>query len=148
MKLPRYPIISSEKFLTFEFISEGPKGYIQKIVAYQRTNFKDVYNLAFGDKISSTGDIDDIVISNNGDSEKILSTVVATVYAFTGKYPSVWVYATGSTNARTRLYRMGITKYLPEVLEDFEVFGYLNEEWEPFKANVNYKGFLIRRKFK
>jgi len=42
---------------------------------------------------------------------------------------------------------MGITKYLPEVLEDFEVFGYLNEGWEPFKANVNYKGFLIRRKF-
>jgi len=29
---------------------------------------------------------------------------------FTDKEKDVWVYATGSTPARTRLYRMGITK--------------------------------------
>jgi len=32
------------------------------------------------------------------------------VYAFTDKEKDVWVYATGSAPARTRLYRMGITK--------------------------------------
>jgi hypothetical protein len=63
-----------------------------------------LYNLAFGDKDHSTGEIDDKVISNNGDSEKVLATVVATVYAFTDKYPETWIYATGSTKARTRLY--------------------------------------------
>ena len=73
--------------MSYEFISEGPKGLIQKMVQFKQTNLKNVYNLAFGDKNHETGEIDDLVISNNGDSEKVLSTVVATIYAFTDKYP-------------------------------------------------------------
>jgi hypothetical protein len=111
MKLPKYPLSSSDKLLTFEFISEGQKGLIHKLVRYQPTNVKNVYNLAFGDKDHLTGDIDDTVISNNGDSEKVLAMVVATIYAFTDKYPTAWIYATGSSKARTLLYRMGITKF-------------------------------------
>lgn len=96
---------------------------------YQPTNLKDIYNLAFGDKDHSTGEIDDTVISNNGDSEKVLTTVVAAPYAFTDKYPDIWIYATGSTNSRTRLYRKGITKFLSEVTADFEVLGERNDDW-------------------
>lgn len=69
MNLPRYPLASGDQFLTFEFTSEGQKGLIHKIVRYQPTNLKNVYNLAFGDKVQMTGDIDDLVISNNGDME-------------------------------------------------------------------------------
>jgi hypothetical protein len=132
MKLPKYPLSSSDKLMTFDFISEGPKGVINKIVRYQKTNVKDVYNLAFGDKDDATGDIDDQIISNNGDSEKVLATVVASVYAFTDKYPQAWIYATGSTKSRTRLYRMGITKFLSEVKDDFDVLGERNDDWEEF----------------
>jgi hypothetical protein len=146
MKLPKYPLASSDKLMTFEFISEGQKGLIHKLVRYQPTNLKDVFNLAFGDKDLSTGNIDDTVISNNGDSEKVLATVVATIYAFTDKYPDSWIYATGSSKARTRLYRMGISKFLSEVNEDFEVLGERNDEWETFSKNVEYEGFLVRRK--
>lgn len=148
MKLPKYPLASSDKLMTFEFISEGSNGLIHKLVRFQPTNLKDVYNLAFGDKDSETGDIDDIVISNNGDSEKVLATVAATVYAFTDKYPNAWIYATGSTKARTRLYRMGITKFLSEVKGDFEVLGQTSDDWESFKKNVEYDGFLVRKKKK
>jgi len=105
-----------------------------------------LYNLAFGDKDHSTGEIDDKVISNNGDSEKVLATVVATVYAFTDKYPESWIYATGSTKARTRLYRMGISKYLNEVTSDFEILGQLGDDWEDFEGGKDYEGFLVRRK--
>ncbi|MBX7180776.1 MAG: hypothetical protein K1X82_01595 [Bacteroidia bacterium] len=146
MKLPKYPLASSDKLLTFEFISEGNNGLIYKIVRYQPTNLKNVYNLAFGDKNLSTGEIDDTVISNNGDSEKVLATVVATIYAFTDKYPDAWIYATGSTKARTRLYRMGITRFLSEVNSDFEVLGEGVDDWEPFIKDVDYEGFLVRRK--
>jgi hypothetical protein len=146
MKLPKYPLASSDKLLTFEFISEGPKGLINKLVRYQPTNVKDIYNLAFGDKDHATGDINDTVISNNGDSEKVLSTVAATVYAFTDKYPEAWIYATGSTKARTRLYRMGITKFLSEVRSDFEILGERNDDWETFRRNIEYEGFLVRRR--
>ena len=86
------------------------------------------------------------VISNNGDSEKVLATVVATVYAFTDKYPEAWIYATGSTKARTRLYKMGIARFLDEVTEDFEILGELTDDWEIFKTNIEYEGFLVRRK--
>lgn len=145
MNSPKYQLSSSDKLLTFEFISEGKKGLIHKLVKYQPTNIKDIYNLGFGDKDHSTGNIDDTVISNNGDSEKVLITVVATLYAFTDKYPLIWVYATGSTKARTRLYRMGITKFLSEVTLDFEVLGEIHDNWETFRKNTNYEGFLIRR---
>ena len=107
---------------------------------------KGLYNLAFGDKDIETGEIDDKVISNNGDSEKVLTTVVATVYAFFDKYPDAWIYATGSTKARTRLYKMGISKFLEEVTSDFEVLGELNDDWETFKSDTEYDGFLVRRK--
>ena len=140
MKLPKYPLAASDKLLTFEFVSEGKNGLIHKLVRYQPTNLKDIYNLAFGDKDHSTGEIDDTVISNNGDSEKVLTTVVATLYAFTDKYPDIWIYATGSTKARTRLYRTGITKFLSEVTEDFEVLGERNDDWESFKKVLNTRG--------
>jgi hypothetical protein len=146
MKLPKYPLASSDNMMTFEFISEGPKGLILKHVRFQPTNLQDVFNLAFGDKDHSTGNIDDMVISNNGDSEKVLASVVSTIYAFTDKFPDAYIYATGSTKSRTRLYRMGITKFLPEVEENFELFGERNDEWEPFRKNIEYESFLVRRK--
>lgn len=146
MKLPKYPLASSDKMMTFEFVSEVKKGTIHKLVKYQPTNLKGLYNLAFGDKDSKTGGIDDQVISNNGDSEKVLATVVATIYAFTDKYPDTWIYATGSTKARTRLYRMGISNFLDEVTEDFDVLGEKNEDWGTFKFGIEYEGFLVRRK--
>lgn len=79
-------------------------------------------------------------------SDKVLATVVATVYAFTDKHSDVWVYATGSTRSRTRLYRMGLTKYLTEILEEFDLFGQKKGEWEVFKKGVEYDAFLCQRK--
>ena len=146
MKLPKYPLSSSDKMMTFEFISEGNKGIIYKIVKYQPTNLKGLFNLAFGDKDSETGEIDDIIISNNGDSEKVLATVVATIYAFTDKYPNVWIYITGSTKGRTRLYRIGISRFLTEITQDFEIIGEQKSDWEEFNINVEYEGFLVKRK--
>ncbi|MCB0429344.1 MAG: hypothetical protein KDD54_04455 [Flavobacteriales bacterium] len=146
MKLPRYPLASDDKLTTFEFISSGPGGEIPKLVQFTPTNLKDVYNLAFGDKDHDTGEINDKAISNNGDSEQVLATVVATVYAFTDKNPDVWVYATGSTAIRTRLYRMGIAKYLSEVKNDFDIYGELEDGWERFRKGKEYRGFLVKRK--
>ena len=43
---------------------------------------------------------------------------------------------------------MGIAKFLSEVAEDFEVLGERNDDWEEFRKNVGYEGFLVRRKRK
>ena len=87
------------------------------------------FNLAFGDMDKVTSKLDDKVITNNNDTEKVLATIVSAVYAFTDKQNEAWVYATGSTPGRTRLYRIGITRYLEEVRQDFDVYGLLNGEW-------------------
>ncbi len=146
MRLPKYRLKAEKSLMVFEFTSQGPKGQIPKLVKYSETNLKDMYNLAFGDKDVKTGQINDMVISNNGDSEMVLATVVSTVYAFTDKYPEAWIFAAGSTKARTRLYRIGITKYITEVKKDFQVFELKNGEWEKFEKEVDYEAFLVKRK--
>lgn len=146
MKLPRYELTSEKSLRVYEFISEGPKGQIHKLIKFSDTALKDFYNLAFGDKDLITGNIDDNAISNNGDSERILATVVSAVYAFTDANPDAWVYATGSSKSRTRLYRIGISKYIDEVQKDFLVYGQFEGEWEDFKTDVDYNAFVVKRK--
>lgn len=145
MNLEKYELKSGEKFEVFEFISVGKNGQISKMVQYTSTNYKDLYNLGFGDK-NEIGEIDDTAVSNNGDSEKVLATVVATLYAFTDKHPKAMIYATGSTKSRTRLYRMGISKYIELIREDFQIFGELENGWESFTKRIDYKGFLVQLK--
>jgi len=146
MRLPRYELKAEKSLMVFEFSSEGPKGQITKLIKFSETTLKGFYNLAFGDKHLETGDIDDTVVSNNGDSEQVLTTVVSAVYSFTEVEKEAWVYATGSTKSRTRLYRIGITKYFEEVNKDFIVFGLINGEWEDFTKEIEYTAFLVRRR--
>lgn len=131
----------------YQFTSEGPKGLIKKVVEYTETSTVNVYNLGFGDYDDITKGINDLSITNNEDSLKVLATVASTIYAFTQKYPSAWILATGSTSVRTRLYRMGITNNLAEISVDFIIFGYNNEQnWEEFIVGEDYEAFLLTKK--
>ena len=146
MKVEKYALKSENNFTVFEFISEGPRGLIRKVIQFQETNEPNLYNLAFGDKNGDTDEIDDIVVSNNGDSEKVLATVVSAIYAFFDKNPDTFVYATGSTSSRTRLYRMGIARFYETMKEDFYLFGQIDDDFYEFEIGKDYKGFLVQRK--
>ena len=146
MKLPRYELKAEKTLMVFEFISEGKRGRISKLIKFSETTLNGFFNLAFGDKDLVTGEINDTIVTDNGDSEQVLATVVSAVYSFTDKNKDAWVYATGSTKARTRLYRSGISKYFAEVKKDFLVYGLLDGEWHSFHKNVDYTAFLVRRK--
>lgn len=149
MKYPRYQHSSDKDLHIFEFVSVGRNGSIKKIIQYTEMSVEGYYNLAFGDLNEETGDIDDKVITNNGDSLKVLSTVASSVYAFTGKYPTAKIFATGSSESRTRLYRMGISNNLEELKQDFLVYDLTKDEvFEEFIACKNYLGFLVTRKKK
>lgn len=143
MNQPKYQLESDRKLMLFEFTSVGRKGRVKKIVQYVEANLKDLYNLGFGDKDEKTGEINDTIITNNGDSQKVLATVASTVYAFTDKHPNALIYAKGSNTARTRLYRMGITNNLLEIKKDFYVFGLKDDQWHEFRKNLEYEAFLI-----
>ena len=142
----RYDVDTSQDFLTFEFVSSGPKGNIIKVVHYTEINIKGFYNLGFGDKDPVTGYISDLSVTNNNDSQKVLATVASTLYVFTDSYPGAMIIVTGSTEVRTRLYRMGITKNLIAIERDFVILGLTANTWESFRPNITYGAFLVRRK--
>lgn len=146
MRNERYELKESFDAMIFEFTSVGPKGEIPKLVIYSETGVTDVYNLGFGDKDLITGDIDDLAVTDNKDSQKVLATVASTIYTFIHQHPEAWVFATGSTKARTRLYQIGISKYLDEIAEDFIVLGRRDANWFPFEKNIEYDAFLIKYK--
>ena len=99
-QLEKYELKSGEQLAVFEFISVGSNGRIKKLVQYTITNSKDLYNLGFGDKNIDTGEIDDNVISNNGDSEKVLAIVVATLYV---KFKNYWIMNITDLNTKKKL---------------------------------------------
>ena len=143
----RYEVQTAPDAETFAFDSVGPRGTVHKVVRYAEINIRNFYNLGFGDQDELTGFLNDLTVTHNNDSRKVLATVAATLYAFTDNHPDATIIATGSTAARTRLYQMGIAGSLEEIKQDFEVLG-LNAdiEWEPFRKNITYGAFLVRRK--
>ncbi len=146
MNIEQYQLKSGLELLSYEFVSEGPKGLITKRIQFTLVNRQGVYNLAFGDKNPMTGEIDDTVVSNNGDSEKVLATVVGAVFAFFDYHPDAWIFAAGSTSARTRLYQMGIAKYFDEISDDLEIYGQIRDDWYPFERNKDYQAFIAKLK--
>jgi hypothetical protein len=150
MKYEKYDSVSATKdFLEYEFTSVGPKGDIPKIVQFSPTGSSGIFNLAFGNK-KEDGSLDDFEKNDNKDRNKILATVVSTIYLFQEAYPTSWIFFSGSTPERTRLYRMAITINLDVLSDDFEIFGLLKDMGSfvkvPFENGIDYFGFLVRKK--
>ena len=142
----RYEVRTSVNVEAFEFDSIGLQETIKKVVRYSEINIRNFYNLGFGDKDIETGFISDLTVTNNNDSKKLLATVAATLYASMDSHFAATVIATGSTAARTRLYRIGISNNIKDIEKDFIILGLTKNDWEPFRKNVTYFAFLVRRK--
>jgi hypothetical protein len=148
MDLERYEYLTNKSFLDYEFYSEGPNGKVRKVVSYslRNTNGISYFNLYLGDWNEETKQVDYKAITNNQDCTKVLATVATTVVEVTSHFPDMAVYAIGSTPSRTRLYQMGILTYWSEIQACLEVYGYRNNSWEPFRKNINYEAFFVKRK--
>jgi len=144
MNRERYIFSSSWNYTDYFFDSIGPKGRIRKVVRYSSyvVNDETLYNLGFGDLNKETGEIDDLVISDNEDRDKVLATVAGTVLEFMKYYPESIITAFGSTLSRTRLYQIAIQANFEDISQYMIIRGYKNGEWHDFKQNVNYEGFL------
>ena len=150
MEWERYEqFLVSDDSLEFAFDSIGPRGIITMIVQFKQTNDPEVYNLAFGN-ILPDGKVDDHTKNDNKDRNKILATVAATVYEFTARYPDRYVFFKGSTEERTRLYRIALSLNLSRLSIDFEIYGVVPDDegffMEPFGKGREYYGFVVKRK--
>lgn len=145
MNFERYPLTSNHSRLTYEFLSEGPKGTIKKVVIYQKIS-AGIYNLAFGDWDEKAQKIIDNSRSNNNDRDKVLASVASTVIDFMNNYPEAIIFAKGITPGKTRLYQIGITQNWHEIGQSFDIEGFYKGNWEPFQRGRNYEAFTLKAK--
>ncbi len=136
---------ATDDFSVVDFMSEGKKGRIPKRIVFYATELENVYNLAFGD-MDENGEINDQCISDNGDRNKILATVANVTKKYAERYPDRLIFFQGSTNERTRLYRMAVGLNLKELSEQFDIYAYVNEEIMLFKQDLPITAFLIKKK--
>jgi hypothetical protein len=149
MNLEKYNIEFNSTKTSFEFVSEGPKGRILKRIEYSKLEVKGIenlYNLGFGDVNFESNEIDYTVITDNKDSEKVLATVINTIYIFAKYHPEAKIHFEGSNKARTRLYQIAISAYVEDFSETFDVQGYTFDKWFNYEKNVSYEAFLITLK--
>ena len=147
MNLPHYSYFTRNNYQDYEFYSEGPMGRVKKVVMFAKMqNDPLIYNLAFGDEDPDTGIVSDLAITDNKDTKIVLATVANTINDFCGRYGNHYIFATGSTATRTRLYQIGIASVLDEISIDFEILGSKNGVLHAFQKNVNYDSFLVKRK--
>jgi hypothetical protein len=145
----------TEDYHLFLFESAGPKGNLKKVVAYSELkDFPNIYNLGLGTiKIDDNGNeyIDGNEISNNGDRNKLLSTVAITAFTFTDRYPDKKIYFKGADEVRTRLYQMAINYAYEDLSKKFIILGDLSERagifnLQAFERNKNYTGFVFAKR--
>ncbi|HEX8061472.1 MAG TPA: hypothetical protein VF473_11080, partial [Cyclobacteriaceae bacterium] len=101
--------------------------------------------LAFGD-LADDGNIDDLIVTNNKDTAKVLVTVASVIKAFLTAYPDRLVFIKGSTDSRTRLYRIVIANYYHLLREEFNIQGFVNGDWNSFQPGIDCEAFIVRLK--
>ncbi|TKT94092.1 DUF6934 family protein [Dyadobacter frigoris] len=147
MDATRYVLTKDYDPFIYQFISNGPRGDIKKIIQFQLIDLENnLYNLAFGDWNELTKQMDDLVVSNNHDKQKVLTTVAFAVKDFIENYPNANIFAKGSTHVRTRVYQIGISLFLEEISNYYRILGYVDDQWELFETGVNYESFLLSKK--
>jgi hypothetical protein len=147
MNTDYYLLARDEDLAVYYFVSEGSKGRIKKGVFFQLVDEEEqLYNLVFGDWNDETGYLDDLVRTDNRDTQKVLNTVAIAVADFMGRNPEAQPMAKGSTESRTRLYQINILKNLKDISEMYYVEGLKKGCWESFKNGANYEAFLLTRR--
>ncbi|WP_428667604.1 DUF6934 family protein [Runella sp.] len=146
MDKPSYPFRKIKRELLFEFDSVSESKLIHKVIAYELIDdVENIFNLSLVDK-DENGQLSDLMVSNNQDMEKVLSTVVQTLGIFFTEFEGAKVFFKGSTSSRTRLYRMVIAKFHEDFKREYSIFGFMHSQPQVFEPGKEYEAFLIAKK--
>ena len=149
MNYPRYQTLTvSPDYTIYTFTSSGLKGDFEIEVQFIPIEDTNYYNLGFG-ALDDNRQIDDTIVLNNGDRDKILATVAGFVKEFLDKYTKARVAFTGSTPSRTRLYRRALSLNLDELNKVFEISGFPEEDesiLETFNPSIIYVAFVVNKR--
>ncbi len=146
MNIPVYEVSISTNRLRYEFISQGVRGQIRKIVDYTYFEPLNWWNLGFGDLDSSTGQISDTIISDNGDGRKVMATVARTLLSFLVTHPTETIIFLGSDDRRMRVYHRIIANYQDEFASLLAITGLTHDGLEqPIETDKQYIAFIVRK---
>ena len=145
-----YEFKKTKDGLRYSFYSEGPRGRIGKVIAFQwmRGLGSGTFNLAFGDFNEDTDQLDDRSVSDNHDRLKVLHTVAAVVIDFLRDHPRSIILIKPSTITRARLYQMMISSIWATIEQHYEILGKHGDYWIPFRKGLNYREFIVYKKIK
>lgn len=145
MDLEFYPFQADEDRLYFEFLSVSAERTIRKAVIFTPLSEHRLFNLALVD-VHPDGSFCDQTISNNGDLETIMATVIQCVAQFFEFYPRADIYIQANTPARNRLYRIIISRELPRIKKYYEIYGTIDSVAEQFEPGREYRLYTIKLK--
>ncbi|TLV01506.1 DUF6934 family protein [Dyadobacter luticola] len=137
-----------EIFDSRRFFSEGPNGRfeLRTFIAKVETNSRqDLFNVGFGVWSEELQMVDDMIQTRNGDFRRILSTIAIIALDFLQRYPFAFLFAEGSTRARTRLYQREISNILDEIPKELRLYGFIKMDdiFIDFQKGINFDGFLL-----
>jgi len=151
-----YELSSASDYTVFQFFSEGRNGKVDKRIQFGPFLLEDygrVYNCAFGDWDEDRQTLDDRTITNNGDRDRVLSTVVDSIYIYADHYPERIIHIKGSDEVRTYLYGRIISMFRDDMFKEFRIFGVRYDKhrvatFHNFDRNERhlYERFLIERR--
>jgi hypothetical protein len=76
--------------------------------------------------------------------DKVIATVIQTMFRFFNKRPDCLIYILGSTAERTRLYRIIIAREIDEANRCFRIYGIIESETEPSHPNRPYDSLVLK----
>ncbi len=138
-----YPLQSTNLPIEFTFVSEGASGRILKIIRFDPVR-EGIWNLAFGDSVN--GELDDSVISNNGDVAKVLGTVAAALYEFSRQRPEISILIFPVDERRKQLYNIAFRRRQREIEQTFQVLGGIDGSFELYRPEIEFDFFLLSRR--
>ena len=138
-----YKLLPFRNQTRYLFESKGPKGVVLKLIIFSQIE-GNLWNIGFGDL--KKGQLDSSVITNNQDVRRVLNTVAKALYLFTENYPESVVRITPLDGKRAKLYNLIFHRKHSEIIEQFNVFGWLGDERLAYNPDYFYDAFEIHRK--
>ena len=135
-------------FSVFQFISQGIAGSTTRQVRFINQREPNIYNLELGDldpQSQQSGSI-----SDNGDMNKVIATLMLIIELYTERYPMRTVRLKGNTKEKARLYRIALDIHVNHLLPLFDIG--LEEEKHHFfqkfrgREPLDNIAFLLKRK--
>lgn len=145
MELNTYAVVSDSDHIFYEFLSEGPRGRIKKVVYYNEIA-QHTFNLSFGDWDDTVQRIDDRIRTNNADRDRVLATIATTVIDFIEHHPGAVILVIGATASRARLYQIQLILHWNEIASLFNIMGFAGGKWQAVVKGKNYAAFLLKAK--